>query len=195
MIKQFIKDGRVEKGFSYEDFMKKAEEKIEDTDESKLDEKEKQLFEYTKLNLHRSKRIDKTYKVSDELKNKIENIKEKQYWMVLTEDWCGDSAQNLPYVAKMASLNNNIVMKILPRDENLDIMDQYLTNGKSRSIPKLVAFNEDGEEIFQLGPRPKELADLVKKWKDEGEDFKEKIHLWYGRNRGKAIEAEFVEIL
>ena len=124
-------------------------------------------------------------------------MKEKQLWMVITEPWCGDSAQNLPYIAKISGLNGNIDLRIVLRDSNPDIMDEYLTNG-TRSIPKLVAFNSEGDELFTWGSRPKAAQELVLKLREEGivkPELYEKLHLWYGRNKGRDLESEFTEIL
>ncbi|MFA8342729.1 MAG: thioredoxin family protein [Rhodothermaceae bacterium] len=196
MAKDFFINKIPHNGMTFEKYSELADEKV-NNEAAVTDEKEKELLEYTKLNVHRTGRINKTYKVSEELKEVISKIGKKQLWMMITEDWCGDSAQNLPYIAKMAEESENIDLKIIYRDENLDIMDQYLTNGTSRSIPKLVAFDEDGEELFQWGPRPQELVELVEQWKTEMEpkEWKEKIQLFYGRNRGKAIEQEFIDLL
>ncbi len=196
-MKKFLVDKIPNNGHKYSDFVELIKQKIESTDISNFNEEELHLFNYTKLNFQRMTRIDKTYNVSSELEYLIQKIDYNQLWMVLTEDWCGDSAQNLPYINKIASINPNIRLRILERDKHLDIMDQYLTNGKSRSIPKLVAFNNNGDELFVWGPRPKEAEELLQKLKDEGlqkEIFVEKLHLWYGRNRGKALENEFTEI-
>lgn len=197
MSHQFFKDGRPHNGYTYEEYSKKFKREIENANPADLNENEKKLLEYRKLNFLRNQRIEKTYIVSDKLKSEILNIKDKQLWMVITEAWCGDSAQNLPYIAKAASLNGNINLRIILRDSNPDIMDLYLTNG-TRSIPKLVAFDLDGNELFTWGPRPKAAQDLIVKWKSEGivkPELYEKLHLWYGRNRGRDIEAEFIEIL
>lgn len=196
MAKDFFINKVPHNGMTYEKYSELAEKKVEN-EASVTDEKEKELLEYTKLNVHRTKRINKTYKVSEELKSAISKIEKKQLWMVITEDWCGDSAQNLPHIAKMADESENIDLKIIYRDENLDIMDQYLTNGTARSIPKLVAFDEEGEELFQWGPRPQELVEMVEQWKTEMEpkEWKEKIQLFYGRDRGKTIEKEFIDLL
>ncbi len=115
--------------------------------------------------------------------------------MILTESWCGDSAQISPYIAEQ---NQRIDLRILLRDENLDIMDQYLTDGKSRSIPKLIAFDCQGNELFQWGPRPAEAQAFVIKAKQDGipkEHYLGKLHKWYASNKGKAIEDEFKKIL
>ncbi len=186
------------KGMTNDEFLALMEKEIKEKDTLELQEEEKYLLDITKLNFQRSSRIKKTYKPSDEIISAIENIEKKQLWMVLTEPWCGDSAQNLPYIAKIAELNYNIDFRILLRDENPEIMDQYLTNGKSRSIPKLVAFDDEGKELFQWGPRPKLAQEMVNNWKAEGlskDEFIEKLHLWYGRNRGEELEKEFIELL
>lgn len=197
-MKKFLENKIPQNGLLYNDFVDLIKNKIEQTDINLLNADEKHLFDYTKLNYQRMLRIDKTYKVPFEIENLIKKIDSYQLWMVLTEDWCGDSAQNLPYFNKYAALNINIDLRILERDKNLEIMDEYLTNGKSRSIPKIVAFNKNGEELFIWGPRPKEAEDLLNKLKAEGlqkDEYVEKLHLWYGRNRGKALESEFIEIL
>ena len=87
--------------------------------------------------------------------------------MVLTEDWCVDSAFALPIFYAAASRNSLIKIRILPRDSNLDIMDQYLTN-EARSIPKLVVFTMEGEELLEWGPRPAALQAVRQEMKQAG---------------------------
>ncbi|PKL87039.1 MAG: thioredoxin family protein [Ignavibacteriae bacterium HGW-Ignavibacteriae-2] len=180
------------------EFNSKTEKYLESTDINTLNDSDRNFYEFTKLNVHRVNRIIKTYKVSEELKEIIEAIDHRQTWLILTEAWCGDSAQNLPYIAKMAELNKNINLIIMERDKNLETMDLYLTNGKSRSIPKLIVFDEEGNEKFQWGPRPKEAQELVHSLNKEGllkAAINENLHFWYAKNRGKNIEQELKELL
>lgn len=184
------------KGLSYQEYWDQFTERLEKTSDDQMTEVEKEHSAHRKLNYQRSARINKTYEPNQFIKDSIQKIEESQTWLVISEDWCGDSSQNLPYIAKISSLNSNIDLKILQRDENLEVIDQYLTNG-TRSIPKMIAFNSEGEEIFQWGPRPKEAQELVANLKNQGkpkEEFLEALHLWYGRNRGKNLELEFAEI-
>lgn len=167
------------------------------TTQLQLTEDEKNLLENKKLNLHRMIRIEKHYHVSNELKNLIQQIDKPQIWMIISEIWCGDSAQNIPYIAKLVELNPKINLKIILRDTNPDIMDLYLTNG-TRSIPILIAFNESGEELFKWGPRPQEAIKLFADLKLQGLEksaILEKVHLWYGRNRGKKLEIELMQLI
>lgn len=152
---------------------------------------------FLKLNVARTRRIDKTYTPGAAITEAVQGITEKQFWMVLSEDWCGDSAQNIPMLAKMAALNPLIEFRILYRDENPAVMDLYLTNG-TRSIPKLVVYDADWNELFTWGARPAEGQQIVLDGKAAGlskEKFLEQLHIWYSRNRGTALEAEMLELI
>ncbi len=117
------------------------------------------LNEYTKLNVARMKRIDKTIEVLPDLQQLISSINKPQTWIVLTEGWCGDAAQIVPVFYALSKLNDKINFALLLRDDNLELMDQCLTNGKSRSIPKLIAADtETMEELFNWGPRPQRIT-------------------------------------
>jgi thiol-disulfide isomerase/thioredoxin len=91
----------------------------------------------------------------------INGLKEKNLRViVLTEDWCGDSMLNVPILLKLAEAAD-MEVRFLYRDENLELMDQYLTNGTTRSIPIFIFLNQDGEEVAVWGPRAKEIQQLV----------------------------------
>jgi len=182
-------------GIDYDSFRKIFIKQVEVP--NTLDENEMKYFKYRKLNLQRTFRLEKTFTPSEELINEINKIDKPQTWMLITETWCGDSAQNLPIIAKAASLNDKINLRIVLRDENLEIMDRYLTNG-SRSIPKLVAFDENDDELFQWGPRPAYAQNFMMKMKIDGipkSEMNKELHLWYAKNRGEEVEKELVELL
>lgn len=80
--------------------------------------------------------------------------------VVLTADWCGDAALCVPVIQRMAE-KSNIELRFLIRDENLELMDQYLTNGTSRSIPIFIFIDAEGQEAAVWGPRSPEVQDLV----------------------------------
>ena len=72
--------------------------------------------------------------------------------IILTADWCGDAMMNVPIFTKLAN-EALIEPRFLIRDENLELMDQYLTNGKSRSIPIIIFLNKEFEVVGKWGPR------------------------------------------
>ncbi|MDF1610699.1 thioredoxin family protein [Stygiobacter electus] len=182
---------------SYSEYFDQFKKKAESNDFSILSETDKEHFTYIKLNLQRSSRIHKTYKPSDEIKNFISKIIDNQLWILITEEWCGDSAQIVPYIYEISKLNSLIDLKIFKRDSNLDLMELYLTNG-TRSIPKLIVFDKTGNELFTWGPRPKEAQELINKLKLEGktkDEFIEQLHIWYAKDRGKSLEKEMIDRL
>ena len=196
-MQNFFLNSRFHEGLTYEDYFSGFKAKAELVDFSSFTADEHEHLKMAKLNFQRSSRIHKTFTASEELKEVISQITEPQIWVVISEDWCGDSAQNIPYIAELAKLNPLIELKIFPRDANPDIIDLYLTNG-TRSIPKLVAFDSDGNELFQWGPRPNQAVELIAKLKSEGktkEEFLEQLHLWYGRNKGKDLLNELLELI
>lgn len=156
------------------------------------------LVEYAKLNLQRMARVEKTTVISQDLKQKLGTIKGHYVWLVITEGWCGDAAQSLPVFEAIEKLNTNIELKIVLRDENPDLINQYLTNG-SRSIPKLICFEKESlKELFVWGPRPKllqdEVTELVKANmpKDERGIF---IQKWYNNDKTTTLQNEIRELI
>jgi hypothetical protein len=128
----------------YSDLLKIIYQKIEDERQGKNADAK---IDKIKLNYQRYRRINKTYRISPELYELITGIDVLQTWYVITEDWCGDSGQILPYLDKIVEINPKLKFKLLLREENPEIMDHYLTEGK-RSIPKVVAVDDQKHELF-----------------------------------------------
>jgi Thioredoxin len=182
---------------TYNEFVDEFTKQINVLDINTLNDYDKSFYDYRKLNYQRSTRLEKTFIPTDDTIQVFSHIHQTQKWVVITESWCGDSAQNLPIIAKLAELNNKIDFKIVLRDSNPAFMDLYLTNG-SRAIPKLIVFDENDNEIFQWGPRPIEAQNLFNKLKNEKiakPEINKELHLWYGRNRGKEVEKEISDLV
>lgn len=157
-----------------------------------------EILHYTELNIARMNRVEKTVTLSDELLQALNNIKRKQQWIVISEGWCGDAAQIVPLFNIIEKNCNMIELKFLLRDENLDLMDQYLTNG-GRAIPKLLIVDAAQLNVLtHWGPRPKLAQQLINDMQAAHIDIseiKEKLHLWYAKDRSKAIQQELTECL
>jgi len=116
-----------------------------------------ELTEYTKLNIHRMGRLEKTVSITEDLTDLLTDYKKLLVWLVLAESWCGDVAQNLPILNKMTELSSVIELKILIRDENPEIMNNYLTNGGT-AIPKLICFQKDNGKEMGTGAKTRTRA-------------------------------------
>ncbi len=158
------------------------------------------LVKYTELNRQRMRKWDKTVALNASLAEALVTFPKPMIWVLLTEAWCGDAAQNLPVIAKMASASPQVTLRVLLRDENLPIMDAYLT-GTSRSIPKLVALEASTlNELGIWGPRPAQAQQLLTDYKHNPagrthEQFYEELHAWYAHDKSQAIQQEFEQLL
>jgi hypothetical protein len=184
-------------GRSYDDYLAdwRARKDAEPSDDP--DKEERKLRHYLQYNYDRTEQVHDQYEPSAELCDALDVLDEPQLWMVLTEPWCGDSAFCLPVIAEAASRSEQVTLRILPRDEHLDIMDQYLTEG-SRSIPVLVAFSEAGEERFQWGPRPQgaqERFDAEAAESDRKEDIVQGLLEHYEDGGWHAVDDELAEAM
>ena len=161
-------------------------------------EQSEDLTNYSRLNDRRMKRLDKTIKISEDTIQEFKKVKQPQTWLVLTEGWCGDAAQNLPILNKIASDTANIDLKIVLRDENLDLMDLFLTNG-GRSIPKLIALDKDNNVLDFWGPRPTIATKMVADYKEKNgaldPQFKQDLQVWYNKDKGKSVQEDFVNLV
>ncbi|OXB23586.1 thioredoxin family protein [Flavobacterium tructae] len=163
-------------------------------------EQSESLTNYSKLNEARMNRLEKTMKVSDEVVSELEKVKHNYIWLVISEGWCGDAAQILPIINKIAlASHKKIDLRIVFRDENEPLMNQYLTNG-GRAIPKVIVIcKETGIARADWGPRPKGASELMANYKKEfgviDEKIKTDLQLWYLADKGLSTQNELMDIM
>ena len=187
----------IDRSISYEDFFNLMEKLVKEEATTGANQSQS-LIDYTKLNYSRMKRILKTTTPSNDVIDTTECLDDKLTWLVITESWCGDAAQNLPVLAKIAEINTNITLRIILRDENPDLMNQYITNG-GKSIPKLICLDENLNELGTWGPRPKFLQDWLYKEKAnptmEMSELKKQFQVWYTKDKGQTLQQEMILLL
>jgi hypothetical protein len=187
-----------EKGMSYRDYRAMIDTLLLE-DKTTGENHSEAMLDYTRMNVQRMKRIDKTYSPNMEMVDLLKDKDIKEYWLVITEGWCGDAAQILPALEKLSAHFAGIEMRMVLRDENLELMDAYLTNGVSRSIPILIRLSQNDYSVLgKWGPRPSSAQKILTDSKENGlsyEAIKEAVHLWYARNKSKEIEQEVLGFL
>lgn len=189
----------INKAFSYSEFNTHVEtllEKGESTDQKNTESN----LGYTRLNVQRTSRWDKRGVLDQEIIDLVKGINFPQTWLVITEGWCGDSAQILPFINKMAELNSKISLKVIIREEHPEIMDEFLTDGKSRSIPKVIILDSDSLGVLSdWGPRPSEIHKTYLEERVDpkigGKEASKNLHIWYARDKGKTSVKEFASVL
>ncbi len=208
---EYLDKNYLEKSLSYQEYRAVGQELLEKGTTTNGDNSP-EILEYTNTNMYRMNRLDKTTKVNENIKNALAELPSNQkfYWVVLTESWCGDAAQIVPVMNKIAEETDKIELRILLRDENPDLIDKFLTNG-GRAIPKLLFIKQEVKEqesklkiIGSWGARPAEAQKLVDDYKQkvkqnpELEDFKafaESLHGWYAKDKTQHTQNELAELL
>lgn len=186
----------LENSFSYQEYMDLMEDLV--LSESTTGEISKDCVDFTALNYKRSQRLNKKLQLSEAHTAIFNKVGMKQTWLVITESWCGDAAQTLPVLNKLAEASENIELRIILRDEHPELMDNFLTNG-TRSIPKLVVLDSDLEVMTSWGPRTAAATKLVTDYKEKfgkiDAEFKTQLQIWYNKDKGVSIINELAELV
>lgn len=182
-------------GYSYEKYIEKIEDQLEEQIE--LDDP-KDYVQYYALNLQRMRRVHKTFKYNPVESNRVKNTKTDIKFLVISEGWCGDASQIVPVIDHLAS-DLNVELKFIFRDENLDLMENYKTNG-ALSIPILIGVTPNDEEAFRFGPRPAKGMEFLAKYKKDPDkyskdDFHEDLQRFYNENHGQDIINEILDLI
>ena len=125
-------------------------------------------------------------------------MSKKYTWLVISEGWCGDAAQLLPIMSKMAEVSENIDFQIVLRDDNDELMSQFLTNG-GKAIPKLIILDENNNLIADWGPRPEPARKLIADYKAANglvdEPVKIELQKWYLQDKGITTQNEIMALM
>lgn len=189
----------LDKAISYSEYRKMAT-KLHAAGKTTGPDQSEAMVNYSKMNEHRMKRLDKTMVLSEEIITAMSTIKTPQTWLVISELWCGDAAQNVPLMFKIAELNPLVQMKLVLRDENPELMNLFLTNG-GKSIPILIALNNQHEVLWKWGPRPVHAQNMLMAYKNSPEPkmtyqaFAETLHKWYADDKTKSAQAEILQLI
>ncbi len=188
-----------EKSISYTTYKEIITRRAEEGKNSP-DEEIKEKAEYTHLNLGRIHRNDKTLVLEESVLSRLKNLTKKFNILVISEGWCGDAAQSVPVVNKLTENSSLLEMKVIFRDEDERLINQYLTNG-AKSIPVVLILDaENYKEIAHWGPRPKPLLPFLQKYKANPEtythdDFVLDLQNFYNEDKGHSIAEELVSLL
>lgn len=153
---------------------------------------------YARLNRQRMVRLKKTIDLDETVRAYIQANPRRMIWLIITEGWCGDAAQTIPVIEKIAAESDKIKTRYILRDENPELIDLFLTRG-ARSTPKLIALDAETLEVLgSWGSRPQAAQDLFSKMKADGTEkavILEEIQRWYNADKGQSLQHEFVKLI
>jgi thioredoxin-like negative regulator of GroEL len=189
----------LQKEYSYAEYRKLIVDLLQEDKVTGIEQSE-DLLNYSALNETRMHRLDKTIAISDENIVLLQSLKNNYIWLVLSEGWCGDAAQILPVLNKMAlASSGKIELKIVLRDENEELMNLFLTNG-SKSVPKLIVLEKASLNVeANWGPRPLGAVHLIQDYKEKhgriDETVKTDLQLWYLHDKGISTQNEIINLM
>lgn len=187
----------IEKAMTFEQYIALIEKLLAEGKTTGENQTENYVY-FGKLNRQRMKRLEKTIKLEEGFIDKIRAINRPLIWLTLTEGWCGDAAQNIPAIEKIAAQNPLIKTRYLLRDENLDLMNNYLTNG-GMAIPIMICIDGDTfQELGKWGSRPTAIQEYFLELKEAGiekDERNELIQRRYNSDKEQAIQADFAKLI
>ncbi len=188
----------IEKSLSYTQYRTLVSDLLKEG-KSTGSEQSDALTKYSELNEVRMNRLEKTIQITNEVTQSLQNLQSHYIWLVISEGWCGDAAQLVPIIHKMAELSEKIDFRIVLRDENEALMNQFLTNG-GKAIPKLLIL--DAETLTVLsdwGPRPEGAKNLILDYKAQhgvvDETAKTELQKWYLHDKGISTQNEIMALV
>ena len=168
-----VSEDRFATGFLWDDYMRNSEKNLERFNDN-----------YDKFNLDPE---DAGFLASITTPLKV---------LILAEDWCGDVVQSLPPIVRMLEHSPSIAYRIFRRDENLDVMDRYLTDG-SKAIPYLVFMDDGLNERARWGPRPEDCQAIMRdnKGRIPMDEIYPRIRAWYRQHGNGPLVTEIRGVL
>ncbi len=178
-----------EMGISYEEYLENFQAEIAIGEESPF-------AQYLPQNWSRQSRLDRKFKLREDLQEETNKIDDAVNWLLITEHWCGDASQINPIINKVAvESNGKINLKLVYRDQNEALINAHLTDGRSKSIPILLQLDKDYKLLSVYGPRPAEAQVLVKALLAQEESYNIPLHTWYAKDKQQAIQDDLVNLL
>jgi Thioredoxin len=156
------------------------------------------MLNYARINRQRMLRVAKTVAIEDSLRASMSAVGHSMIWLIITEGWCGDAAQNIPAIEKIAEIDPGITTRYVLRDQNPELMDKFLTRG-GRSIPKLIALDAQTLEVLGTwGPRSGDAQTHFDNLKANGlekTEIAENMQRWYNDDRSRSLQSEFAHLV
>lgn len=182
---------------SYKDYRELIDKLLTENKTTGNDQSQKKI-DFTKLNVQRMNRLDKTINISAAIQQKLKNVDKPLNWLLVGDAWCGDCAQIIPVINKIAEASGgNIHLKIISRDSNAELTETY----QAKSIPKLLFVDIENNKVTAAwGPRPKPAQEIMLRWKESNgkitwDDFEKELHLWYTKDKGLTITNEIIALM
>jgi hypothetical protein len=136
--------------------------------------------------------------VPPELMSRMRALPERRRILVVAEDWCGDSVNSLPYLARLVDgAPERLELRVIGSAAGKPIQEAHRTADGRTATPTVVVLTDDGNYVGSWTERPAALRDRVDELKRtlSESQVKSRIRQWYLEDAGKAAVADTVALL
>ena len=136
--------------------------------------------------------------VTPDLITRMRALPEKRRLLIVTEDWCSDSANTVPYIARLVDgAPERLEMRVTNSQLGKPVMEAYRTPDGRAATPTVVVLGADGRIIGAWTERPSSTQTwfLEKQKTTMQKPLHDELIEWYGRDAGKTTVAEIADIL
>ncbi len=136
--------------------------------------------------------------VASEVVQQARALRGRRLLLVIAEDWCGDSAQSVPYLAKLVeAAPDRLEMRLVDSSVGRSAMDAHQTPDGRGATPTVVVLTADGTPIGAWSERPAELEtwSIAQRTLMSNRALHQRIAEWYARDAGKSVLTEIMAIL
>ena len=135
--------------------------------------------------------------ISDATRTRAQVIPGTWRLLVIAEDWCGDSANTIPYIAKLTDVVPNIELRIINSEVGRSIMETHRTMDGRTATPTVILLNEEYAESGCWVERPSTLDAWFQANKDvlAEDDLYDQKYAWYAKDKGQETVKEILSII
>ena len=117
--------------------------------------------------------------------------------LVVAEDWCSDSVNTIPYLARLVEQVEGLEMSVVRSRQGRAVMEAHRTPDGRASTPTVLLLDEDWNEAGCFIERPETLQDWVMEHRPEysSEELHEHMFDWYDDDAGASTIEQVVDML
>jgi len=136
--------------------------------------------------------------VTPALITRMRALPTKRHLLVVAEDWCSDSVNTVPYIARLIDgAPERLDMRLVNRETGKEVMEAYKTPDGRTATPTVVVLGEDWHVIGTLTERPASVETwfLEKQKTTMQKPLHDELMAWYEKDAGKTTVNEIADLV
>ncbi len=135
--------------------------------------------------------------VPPELVARLEAVPGEWRLLAVAEVWCADSANSVPYLARLADASRNLHLRVVDSTVGRTVLETHRTPDGRAATPVVLVLDDTGQEIGALIERPAEIQSVYmqKHTSVSADAIHDEIVAWYDKDRGQTALRTIVEII